>query len=158
MEMDQRAAGETGRLQLSGLEDAPALRQRIEAAQLLSDFRGHVLRRFADLTLRQRQLVVEQALVILQGHYAHLPHKVAMYAINPIRRLELLQARLEAQVDPDDPPAAAFHAEMSDIFNGLRDLHTNYLLPAPYAGRVAFLPFLVEEYFEAADDHWVVGG
>ena len=38
--------------------------------------------------------------------------------------------------------------EMSEIFHSLRDLHTNYLLPDPYACRVAFLPFLVEEFFE----------
>ena len=37
---------------------------------------------------------------------------------------------------------------MSEIFHSLRDLHTNYLLPGPYRGRVAFLPFLVEEFFE----------
>ncbi len=47
-----------------------------------------------------------------------------------------------------DVSARLFHDEMIDIFHSLRDLHTNYILPASYQGSVAFLPFLVEEYFE----------
>ena len=45
---------------------------------------------------------------------------------------------------------------MSAIFHSVRDLHTNYLLPAPFAGKVAFLPFLVEEYHAADGSHYVV--
>ena len=41
-----------------------------------------------------------------------------------------------------------FHREMTDIFTSVRDLHTNYLLPAPYSQMTAFLPFMVESYFE----------
>ena len=37
---------------------------------------------------------------------------------------------------------------MIEIFHSLRDLHTNYILPSSYQGKTAFLPFLVEEYFE----------
>ena len=43
-----------------------------------------------------------------------------------------------------------FHAELSRTFHSVRDLHTNYILPLPFSGKIAFLPFLVEEYF---DDH-----
>jgi Peptidase family S41 len=39
----------------------------------------------------------------------------------------------------------------------VRDLHTNYLLPSPFAGKVAFLPFRVEEYFDdEGAAHYVV--
>ena len=38
----------------------------------------------------------------------------------------------------------------------MRDLHTNYLLPRPFSGKVAFLPFLVEEYHAADGSHYVV--
>jgi hypothetical protein len=49
-----------------------------------------------------------------------------------------------------------FHAEMSAIFHSLHDLHTNYLLPAPYNKKIAYLPFLVEEYREGNESHYIV--
>jgi hypothetical protein len=45
-------------------------------------------------------------------------------------------------------PELDFHKEMIDIFTSVRDLHTNYLLPIPFADHFAFLPFKVEAYFE----------
>src|SRR3712207_8097543 len=44
----------------------------------------------------------------------------------------------------------------SEIFHSVRDLHTNYLLPTPFSGKVAYLPFLVEEYFDGGEPHFVV--
>ena len=35
------------------------------------------------LTLDERKLLVEQALVLLDQNYVHLPFKVAMHAVNP---------------------------------------------------------------------------
>jgi hypothetical protein len=35
-----------------------------------------------------------------------------------------------------------------EIFLGLRDLHTNYILPAVYAQKFAFLPFRIEEFYQ----------
>jgi hypothetical protein len=32
----------------------------------------------------------------------------------------------------------------------VQDLHTNYLLPAPYSTATAFLPFMIDEYYDAA--------
>ena len=37
-----------------------------------------------------------------------------------------------------------------DVFLGLRDLHTNYVLPAAHRTKSAFLPFRVEEFYEPA--------
>ena len=45
---------------------------------------------------------------------------------------------------------------MSAIFHSVRDLHTNYLLPAPFAGKIAYLPFLVEEYRDGDNAHYMV--
>ena len=45
-------------------------------------------------------------------------------------------------------PEVEFHRELADVFASVRDLHTNYLLPAPFGARTAFLPFLVERYFD----------
>jgi hypothetical protein len=89
-----------------------------------------------------RALIVDQAIVLLEGFYAHLPLKRAMHAVDPLQRLRLLRHRLE-----QFPSELAFHAEMTDIFTSLRDLHTNYLLPDPFR-RAAALPFRVEAFFE----------
>jgi hypothetical protein len=100
------------------------------------------------LTLANRRRIVEQALVLIEQNYVHLPHKIAMHAVNPVQRLRLMRARLNRSNAESLPPPAAFHDEMSEIFHTLRDLHTNYLLPEPFRGQLAFLPFLVEEFFE----------
>ncbi|MEU7475897.1 S41 family peptidase [Lentzea sp. NPDC042327] len=100
------------------------------------------------LTLAQRKLVVDQALILLEQNYAHLPLKVAMHAVNPVQRLRVLRARLERQTDATAEPEWQFHRELSSTFHSVRDLHTNYLLPAPFAGKIAFLPFQLERCFD----------
>jgi hypothetical protein len=44
----------------------------------LETFRGQMVR----LTLSDRRRIVEQALVLIEQSYVHLPHKVAMHAVN----------------------------------------------------------------------------
>ena len=83
------------------------------------------------LTHAERMVLVEQALLLLEGNYVHLPLKSAMHAVNPVQRLRLLRARLLRQTTATMDPERVFHAEMSAIFHSVRDLHTNYLLPAP---------------------------
>ena len=54
-------------------------------------------------------------------------------------------------------PERVFHAEMSAIFHSVRDLHTNYLLPAPFAGQIAYLPFQVEQCHDGGrTTHYIV--
>jgi hypothetical protein len=108
------------------------------------------------LTLADRRQIVQQALILIEQNYVHLPHKIAMHAVNPVQRLRLLRARLAASNPRRLPPAAAFHGEMSEIFHSLRDLHTNYVLPEPFRGKLAFLPFLVEEFFEQGRPQYLV--
>jgi len=103
------------------------------------------------LTRRQRAQLVDQAIMLLEGFYVHLPLKRAMYAVDPIRRLRLLRHRL-----PQIRGHAQFHAEMIDIFSSLRDLHTNYLLPAPFANAYAWLPFKVEACFSRGVRQYIV--
>ncbi|HEY0647911.1 S41 family peptidase, partial [Phenylobacterium sp.] len=43
-------------------------------------------------------------------------------------------------------------------FHSVRDLHTNYLLPAPFAGVLAYLPFRVEACIENGKRAYIVGG
>src|SRR5512145_1572598 len=99
-----------------------AVRPILAASSPLTDF----LAQAGTLTPDQRQLLVEQAIVLLESFYVHLPLKRAMHAVDPLQRLRLLRKRL-ADVGSD----ARFHAEMTSIFTSVRDLHTNYLLPAP---------------------------
>jgi hypothetical protein len=107
--------------------------------EMLSAF----LERTDDLNLEERQLVVNQALVLLEGVYVHLPLKRAMHAVDSAQRLRLLRRRLR------NLSTRQFHDEMISIFTELRDLHTNYMLPVePFQNKVAFLPFLLEEFFD----------
>ncbi len=101
------------------------------------------------LTLADRKLLVSQAMVLIADVYVHLDLKEAMHAVDPIQRLRLLAHRLDRSTQTDMEPEADFHREMTSIFTELRDLHTNYLLPSPFREHTAFLPFLVEQYFDA---------
>ncbi len=144
-----RAAG-SGRVKLAAsfLADVAApIRDHLAASVELPDF----LRTAGTLTFNERKLLVDQALVLFQQNYVHLPLKAAMYAVNPVQRLQLLRTRLERQKTATMDPEWMFHAEMAEIFHSVRDLHTNYLLPDPFRGKVAYLPFLVEEYFQAGE-------
>jgi C-terminal processing protease CtpA/Prc len=108
------------------------------------------------LTYAERVLIVEQAMLMLEGNYVHLPLKSAMHAVNPVQRLRLLRARLLRQTAETMDPERVFHQEMSGIFHSVRDQHTNYLLPAPFAGMIAYLPFQVERYTDGDVDKYIV--
>jgi hypothetical protein len=124
---------------------SPGGREHFAAATDLPTF----LEQAGTLTREQRQRIVEQALILVGENYAHLPLKRAMHSIDPVQRLKLLLQTLKSAEEPDQPTEVEFHREMTDIFMSLRDLHTNYLLPAPYNQMTAFLPFLVEDYVHA---------
>src|SRR5207237_6542864 len=100
------------------------------------------------LTRRERLRIVDQALLLLEMNYVHLPLKQAMHAINPIQRLKLLKFRLETK-GSELEDGMQFHRRLLEIFSSLRDLHTLYLLPTPFRDQIAFLPFLIEQYFES---------
>jgi len=108
------------------------------------------LTRTGELTLGERRLVVDQALVLIEQLYVHLPLKRAMHAIDPVQRLKLLRYRLRKLSQP------RFHDEMISIFMELRDLHTNYFLPAPFAFMTALLPLRIQEFFEDGERRYLV--
>lgn len=108
------------------------------------------------LSPADRQLLVEQALVLLELNYTHLPLKRAIHAIDPVQRLKLLKFRLAETKRGELPGEIQFHDEMQAIFTSLRDLHTNYLLPSPFKEKTAILPFLIEEYFEDEEHKFLV--
>ncbi|MFN2577884.1 MAG: S41 family peptidase [Pyrinomonadaceae bacterium] len=99
------------------------------------------------LSRRERLRIIDQALLLLEMNYVHLPLKQAMHAINPIQRLKLLKYRLAIE-GGEMEPVMQFHKRLLEIFASLRDVHTSYFLPTPFRDQIAFLPFLVEQYFE----------
>jgi C-terminal processing protease CtpA/Prc len=117
-----------------------AVNANLGAIETLADFRSSA----GKLSLQDRMTIVEQAQIIIEQVYVHLPLKRAMHGTDPVQRLRLVKQRLDTYSE------RAFHNEMTSIFVHLRDLHTNYILPEPYRGRVAFLPFHLEECFEGA--------
>jgi Peptidase family S41 len=104
------------------------------------------------LTLDERRQIVRQAQVLIEQLFVHLPLKRAMHAVEPVQRLHLLDRRLEGFSD------RRFHDEMISIFIGLRDLHTNYILPLPFAGKTATLPFRIEACWEGDTRRYLVSG
>jgi len=119
-----------------------AVRDHLSASLELPAF----LATAGDLTLEERARLVDQALLLIEENFVHLPLKKAMHGVDPIQRLRLMRHRLQQEDPLEMSPEFAFHREMIDIFTAVRDLHTNYMLPEPFKGRTAFLPFDVEEY------------
>src|SRR5690242_5722378 len=72
------------------------------------------------LSSAERRTIVEQALLLMEEVYVHLPLKRAMHAVDPAQRLRVLRHRA------DSVDERAFHEEMISIFMSVRDLHTNY--------------------------------
>jgi C-terminal processing protease CtpA/Prc len=95
----------------------------------------------------QRLQMIEQAQVLLEMNYAHLPLKRARHAVDPIQRLKRLKFLIGQTKTKDLPSEIAFHHQMQRVFFSTRDNHTNYSLPSPFKDRAAFLPFIIEEYF-----------
>jgi len=125
-----------------------AVKPQLATAIPLSDFFAKASKRDRGLTPAERRKIVDQALVLLELNYAHLPLKRAIHAIEPVQRLKLLKFRLSEITTGESSSDIEFHEEMQEIFTSLRDFHTNYSLPAPFDEKVAFLPFLIEEYFD----------
>jgi hypothetical protein len=122
------------------------VRQLLSNSALLSEFLPKALKRKGKLSLKQRQLLVDQSLVLIEMNYAHLPLKRAIHAIDPVQQLKLLKFRLSESDENELASELQFHEEMQAIFTSLRDFHTNYSLPDPFANKIAYLPILVEEF------------
>lgn len=138
---------------LKFLDDVhPAVKDQLAGATDLETF----LKSVGDLGLDDRKRLVEQAFILFNDNFVHLPFKVAMHGVNPMQKLRLMKHRLEQARASDLESTLSFHREMSTIFNSVRDRHTNYLLPLPFTDKFAFLPFQIEEYFENGEPHYIV--
>jgi hypothetical protein len=108
----------------------------IELAVALADGRNRV----GPLDGGQRLRVVDALAVVIGGVYCHLPQKRAGYAFDPVQALALLRRRCVELTEGE------FHLAVTGLVAGLRDAHTRYRGPASLRGRVATLPFLIEQY------------
>ena len=111
--------------------------------------------RGAGLSREERLRIVEQALVLMEMNYVHLPMKRAIHAIDPIQQLKLLRFHL-AEWNADLESTIDFHRRMLSIFGSTRDLHTLYLLPEPFRDCTAYLPFLIEQCFDRGAERFIV--
>ena len=111
--------------------------------------------RRAQLSRQERLRIVDQALLLMEMNYVHLPMKRAIHAINPIQQLKLLKFQL-AEGNVKLESTIEFHRRMASIFASTRDLHTLYLLPEPYRGCTAYLPFLIEQCHERGAERYLV--
>ena len=87
---------------------------------------------------------------VLDGLYAHLPLKRALYGFDPIRALDHLRQQVPRLSHFE------FHRELTNLINHLRDAHTQYSGPRTLTNAVAALPFLVENWGAPEDCHFVV--
>ena len=114
---------------------------KVDSVETLSQFLQCV--GMQKLSRRDKERILDQAILIVDQFCAHLPFKRARYAVDPVQRLRLLRANLGQGGDE-----MSFHSELLESFADLHDPHTTYQLPSPYQGAVAFLPFFLESYVE----------
>jgi hypothetical protein len=143
-----RPAASTGTEPGAPAVAGPAAGVDLQAARTMPEFRASL--GTAAFTPAERELVVQQAATLVEGLYVHLAQKRSMYAIDPGQRLRLLRRRLAQLSD------AEVQAQLSRILTELRDLHTVYVRPAPYRGRIAALGILVEHYVEGGESRFMV--
>lgn len=130
-----------------------AVRDTLSAAETAAAFSQQSV---GVLTLDERKLIVEQALILMAENFVHLPQKRSLYAADPVQALKNLRYRLDTLTPATMGDEMAFHGEMLRIFASVRDLHTVYQLPSPYKERTAILPFDIEEYFVGDVPHYQV--
>jgi hypothetical protein len=87
----------------------------------------------------ERLDVVDSWSQVIDGVYAHLPLKRALYGYDPIRALARLRLQVPSLSD------LGFQRELFSVVNRLRDAHTQFEGPEALGGTVVALPFLVEQ-------------
>ena len=129
---------------------APRSSRPASAKRLLADAFQDLPAGVGQMSWGERLSVLDAWVQVLDGAYAHLPLKRALYGYDPIRAIEHLRQQVPALND------LQFHRELATLINRLRDAHTQYKGPKSLEGVVASLPFLVEAYGPADRPTYVV--
>ena len=122
----------------------------LQRGKSLSEALGELPPDVGVLNWGERLDIIDALVQVIDGVYAHLPLKRALYGFDPIRALEHLRQQVPGLTD------LQFHRELTTLINRLRDAHTQYSGPRSISGAVATLPFLVEAWGPAEDCHFVV--
>jgi peptidase S41-like protein len=93
-----------------------------------------------NLSWGERLDILDALCQVLDGVYAHLTLKRALYGVDVLRGLEHLRQQVPTMSD------LQFHRELASLINRLRDAHTQYQGPWTVKDAVASLPFLVESF------------
>lgn len=96
---------------------------------------------FPKYTAENKKIVFNQAKIALTEIFVHRDIKIKDFGagVDPLPRLNALEKKLATISD------AEFHKTMTDIFIGLKDLHTIYTLPKPFACYESFLPVFFKQ-------------
>ena len=96
----------------------------------------------APTSAADRRLILEQAMLIFDKIYPHMPFKTDLYHFT--HPSDFLRQNVESQVD--NLSELDFHSWMIAAFSLVRDAHTLY--GTPFVDTVAFLPFQMRSYEE----------
>jgi hypothetical protein len=103
-------------------------------------------------TVQERTAIIEQAELLIDHLYPHLPFKREVFSFVP--KTSLFDCARSALNETSE---VAFQAKMLEGFALVRDAHTTYGLPEPFNGALAFLPFQVSSVVDAfGQRHFVV--
>jgi hypothetical protein len=93
-----------------------------------------------------RQALCAQLITGLDQYYVHLPQKRAAFAIDPVQRLRLLQTS----------DGSGFLRTLLRTIAGLHDRHTTLKLAEPWTSLIAYVPFVLERFFEGGRPRYVL--
>ncbi len=130
--------------------DAPKPAVAHQRGQLLADALERFPAGVGALNWGERFNVLDAWSSVLEGFYAHLPLKRALYGFDPVAAIEHLRQQVPSLND------LQFHRELTMLINRLRDAHTQYTGPTSVADAVATLPFLVEAYGPEENPQYLV--
>jgi len=103
------------------------------------------------LTVAQKDYICETLINTIKNYYVHLPIKEKAFALDPVQELRLLQG---GHFDEDN--ALSFLRKLQLIFLKLNDRHTTLVMPEPWKNLVAFIPIVIERYYENDQPVYVI--
>jgi len=105
------------------------------------------------LTAEQKKYICTTLINTIQNYYVHLPIKEKAFAINPVQELKLLEA---GYFYDDESDTLSFLRILQRIFLKLNDRHTTLVMPEPWKNLVAFIPVVIEKYYDEGNPVYII--